>query len=102
MSSSRDPVSRNNNEKLDIGLRFAYNDLCICLEHTRKSALVFFTPYRCYRRFAVLHCSQERQKHFGIFGSSGTVLHAGFMLMESKLFPRQKFAQQANVANITD
>jgi len=102
MSSFRDPVLRNNDEKLGIGLRFAYNDLCVCLEHNRKSALIFFTLHRCYRRFAVLHCSQERQKHLDIFGSSGTVLHAGFMLMESKLFPRQKFAQHANVANITE
>jgi len=50
----------------------------------------------------VLHCSQERHKHLGIFGRSGTVLHAGFMLVESMLFPCQKFAQHVTAANITE
>jgi hypothetical protein len=102
MSSSRDPVSRNNNEKLDLGLRVAYNGPCVCLEPPRKSALIFFTPHRSYCRFTMLHCSQERHKHLNIFGRSGTILHAGFMLMDSKLFPCQKFAQHVNFANIAE
>ena len=53
-SFSRDPVSRINKEKLDVDLRSSYNNLCICLEHTKKSALILFTPHRRYRHFTVV------------------------------------------------
>jgi sRNA-binding regulator protein Hfq len=54
MSSSRNSVSRINNEKLDADLRSSYNNLCIYLEHTNKSAMIFLAPHKFYRHFTVL------------------------------------------------
>jgi hypothetical protein len=58
MSSSWNPVSRNNNQKLDLGLSSSYNILCICLKDT-KNPHWFFTPRRYHRHFTVLLFSHD-------------------------------------------
>jgi hypothetical protein len=100
MSSSWDPVSRNNNQELDLGLSSSYNILCICLKDTKNPHWFFYTseissPFYCVTFFT-------RHENLDILRRSSTVLHAGFMLMESMLFPCHKFAHNINVVNITE